>query len=343
MSRRAAPLALALAAILAIVVTVSAQLPGTERLHSVRALPPHLAGQFEEASGYAEQADGTSLVFDRRRHAVFSIDAARSRVTQVVEIGYERGRVLRPSAFDVHHNGTFVVADAPGLRPRVSVFEADGRVLNYFEVSGSSRPRLTVGNVVMNGIASARLTGTTVLLNMPEQGGLVSEFSLAGTPLRTFGRLRRTGHEHNQDVHLAMNAALPLPAPDGHVYVVFQAGVPAFRKYTSAGELLFERVVQSRALDPHVMTMPTEWPLRTVDGLTFPFVTPMVRAAAVDPEGHLWIATLTSHVYVFDAEGEKLATYQLVGAGPIVPESMWFTRDGRLLVSPGLYEFEPAA
>ena len=96
------------------------------RLESVGAIPPHLAGQFEEAAGFARRPDGTSLVFDRRRHAVFVIDAARTTVTRLVDIGYERGRLLRPTAFDVRPDGTFLVADAPGLQPRVSVFEAAG-------------------------------------------------------------------------------------------------------------------------------------------------------------------------------------------------------------------------
>jgi sugar lactone lactonase YvrE len=66
-----------------------------------------------------------------------------------------------------------------------------------------------------------------------------------------------------------------------------------------------------------------------------------VRAAAVDRAGRLWVAMPTSHVYVFDADGEKVRTVQLIGAGTITPTSMWFAPDGRLLVTPGLYEFSP--
>lgn len=310
-------------------------------LRSVRAMPPHLAGEFEEAAGYAQQPDGSALVFDRRRQAVFAIDAARRAITRRVDIGYEKGRVLRPTAFDVAPDGRFVVADAPGLRPRVSVFERDGRLLNYFEVDGTSRPRLTLGNVVLNGIASARLTGATVLMNMPEQGALVSEYSVAGTTGRSFGALRRTGHEDNQDVHLALNSAIALPTPDGDVVVVFLAGEPRFRRYGAEGTLRFERVIQARALDPIVMSLPDRWPMRTVDDQTFPLVTPVVVTAAIDPAGRLWVSTISARVFVFDADGEKVATYQLVGAGALTPTSMSFTRDGRLLVTPGLYEFAP--
>ncbi len=310
-------------------------------LRSTRAMPPHLSGEFEEAAGYSRQRDGTSLVFDRRRHAIFAIDPGRTRVRRLVEIGAELGRVLRPTAFDVALDGTFVVADAPGLQPRVSVFEPDGRLLNYFEIQGLARPRLTLGNVVLNGIASARLAGATVLVNLPEQGSLVTEYSVAGTPVRSFGTLRATGHEHDADVHLALNTALALPVPTGDVFVVFLAGEPRFRRYAADGTLLFERLIQARALDPIVMNLPNRWPTRAVDDQTVPLVVPTVRTAAVDPDGRLWVATITSHVFVYDADGEKVATYQLIGAGPLVPDSMWFTREGELLVTPGLYEFTP--
>ena len=46
-------------------------------------------------------------------------------------------------------------------------------------------------------------------------------------------------------------------------------------------------------------------------------------------------------VYVFDQDGEKVRTLQLFGAGVLLPSSLWFARDGRLLVTPGLYEFAP--
>ena len=312
-----------------------------ERLTSVAAIPAFLAGEFEEASGYARRPDGSSLVFDRRRHRVYAIDATRTKVAPVVEIGYERGRVLRPTSFDVADSGDFIVADAPGRQPRVSVFDAAGRALNTFEVAAVESPRITVDNLVLNGIAAARYTGVTVLLNQPERGVLVAEYTVTGAVQRQFGTLRRTGFEQDPDVHLAFNAALPIPANDGGVFVVFLAGPPAFRKYTSGGTLEFERVIQGREIDPLVMAMPTQWPRRSVDDLSFPMVRPTVRTAAVDRAGHLWVAMSTSHVYVFDADGEKVRTLQLFGAGVIQPSSLWFGRDGRLLVTPGLYEFTP--
>lgn len=312
-----------------------------ERLTSVGGVPPFLAGEFEDASGYARRPDGSSLVFDRRRHRVYAVNAQRSAVTPLVEIGYEPGRVLRPTAFDVAPSGDFMVADAPGRQPRVSVFDAGGRVLNTFTVAATASPRITLENLVLDGIAAARYTGVTVLVNQPEQGALVREYSVTGAVQRQVGLLRRTGFESEPDVHLAFNAALPLPTADGGMYVVFLAGPPAFRKYSAAGVLEYERVIQGRELDPVVMSLPTLWPRRRVDDLSYPLVRPTVRTAAVDPQGRLWVALPSSQVYVFDRDGEKIRTVQLVGAGVITPNSLWFARNGRLLVTPGLYDFAP--
>ncbi len=312
-----------------------------EPVRSAGGVPPFLAGEFEEPGGYALRPDGSALVFDRRRHRVYTVDAARTTVTPLVDIGFEVGRVLRPTSFDAAPNGDFIVADAPGRQPRVSVFDGRGKVLNTFSVAATATPRLTIGNLVLNGIGAARYTGVTVLLNQPERGVLVSEYSVTGAVQRQIGTLRPTGFEHDADVHMAFNTALPLPAPDGGVYVVFLAGPPAFRKYSSAGILEFERVIQGRALDPIVMAMPTQWPRRNVDDVRYPLVRPTILTAAVDPGGRLFVATPTAHVYVYDADGEKIRTLQLLGAGAISPTSMWFAPDGRLLVTPGLYDFAP--
>jgi hypothetical protein len=312
-----------------------------ETLRSTGGIPPFLAGEFEDAAGFALQPDGTSLVFDRRRHRVYSIDAKRTAVKPLVEIGYELGRLLRPTSFDVGDTGDFIVADAPGRQPRVSVFQGSGTVLNTFTVAANESPRVIVDNFVLGGIAAARYTGTTVLLSQPERGVLVSEYSVTGAVQREFGQLRPTGQEADAEVHLAFNTALPVPARDGGVYLVFLAGPPAFRKYSIAGVLEFERAIQGREIDPLLLQMPTRWPRRQVDDVTYPMVLPLVRTAAVDRQGRLWVAMSSSHVYVFDEDGEKVRTLQLFGAGIVHAASLWFARDGRLLVTPGLYEFAP--
>jgi hypothetical protein len=43
--------------------------------------------------------------------------------------------------------------------------------------------------------------------------------------------------------------------------------------------------------------------------------------------------------YVYDARGDKIRTVQFKGADVIRPSSLFFTKDGRVLVTPGCYEF----
>jgi hypothetical protein len=66
-----------------------------------------------------------------------------------------------------------------------------------------------------------------------------------------------------------------------------------------------------------------------------------VRTAAVDQSGRLWVSFVQPYTYVFDGNGEKIRTIQFRGAGIVSPSSLWFTAEGRLLVTPGCYEFMP--
>jgi hypothetical protein len=70
-----------------------------------------------------------------------------------------------------------------------------------------------------------------------------------------------------------------------------------------------------------------------------PLVPPVVRTAAVDPEGRLWVSFVLPYTYVYDAEGEKLRTVQFRAAGVIAATSLAFPGGGRVLVTPGCYEF----
>ena len=70
-------------------------------------------------------------------------------------------------------------------------------------------------------------------------------------------------------------------------------------------------------------------------------MTPTVRTAAVDLAGRLWISLTVPYTYVYDAVGNKRRTIHFQAAGLLAPTNMYFTRDKRLLVSPGCYTFEP--
>lgn len=292
--------------------------------------------------GCAVAPGRTVLIFDRRGHSVHRVDRARDTSTELVSIGGETGRVLEPTAFSAVADGRFAVADGPNGRERVQVFDADGRRTSGFTLPGRGRARVAVGNLVLNGVGAMHFTGDRVLLNLPETGALLVEYSPGGVPLRSIGRLRASGHEDDPELHLAMNAGIPLAARDGGYWFVFVTGRPELRRFDASGALRFERVIQGRELDPVLAAQPTTWPRRAVDGTTVPLVTPVVRTAAIAPDGRLWVTLTGSSTYVFDDDGEKLASVQFRAAGLMSPTGLAFTRNGGVLVAPGCYEFQVA-
>lgn len=236
-------------------------------------------------------------------------------------------------------DGTFVVADAPATRQRIQTFTASGSRLDGFTLPGADRPRITLDTFVLNGIGSLRFTGETLLLNQPRNGAVVTELRLDGTPVRTFGTLRASGQEADPEVHLAFNTGLPLVDPTGGFYFVFAVGPPAFRKYDAKGDLVFERHVEGPEIDAYLRALPTTWTRQRREAGAIPLVPPAVRAAAVDRKGRLWISLVQPVTYVYDASGDKIRAVQFRGADVIAPNSLFFTKDGRLLVTPGCYEF----
>jgi hypothetical protein len=316
-----------------------AQGRGAEVIRSSGGVPAHVAGQFRDPFGFQQSPDGHYLVFDRRAHTVWRIAGDFNSAQAIVTIGQEQGKLYSPSAFAVGPNGYFVVADAPGRYERVQFFDDKGIRLSGFTLTGRVSPRVTLGTAVMNGIASLQFTGRTVLINRPEYDSLVSEYTVTGTPTRAFGTLRRTGHEADPDLHLAFNTGLPVVGPRGECFFVFVTGEPRFRKYDARGERVLERLIQGREIDEVTKAQPTSWPRRSIAGDELPMVPPTIRAAAVDPLGHLWVALAQPFLYVFDSEGEKVRTVRLDAAGPVFPNSLAFASASRLLVTPGLYEF----
>ena len=314
-----------------------------EVLRSIGGLPPHIAGAYEEPMNFQQASNGVYFVFDRRAHTVHTVDPKRTGTRKAVEIGQETGRIIQPTGFDIAPDGRFVVADVPRAQQRVQTFDATGMRLGGFFLPGEPAARIIFGNIMLNGAGSVQHTGEALLISHPESGALFTEYSLAGYARRSIGRLRTTGFEEDNDLHIAMNAGLPLVDPTGGYYYVFLTGRPIFRKYDANGALLYERHIEGRELDPLLDTQPTRWPRRRVQEREVPFVTPVIRAAAVDAQGQLWISLGVPFTYVYDAQGDKVRTVQFSAAGTISPTSLYFAPNGRLLVTPGCYEFDPRA
>lgn len=310
-------------------------------LTSVGGLPPDICNVFRQPVSLQQTRSGATYVFDRRDHAVYRVPPGASAPEKIVDIGGEGGRLLEPTAFDLAANGTFAVADAPRGQERLQVFDANGKWIAGFFLPGRAQTRVSVSGLAFGGVSSLAFLGNGIALNQPETGALITEYGLSGTPVRSIGTLRATGHEDDRQLHLAMNTGLPLPHPAGGYYFVFVAGPPVFRRYDAKGALVFERLMQGREIDPLVGQMPTKWPRRMVDGTELPLVMPNVRTAAVDGDGRLWVGFLTPYTYVFDADGEKIRTVQFRAAGLMMPSSLYFSPRGRLLVTPGCYEFAP--
>lgn len=312
--------------------------PGpVETLRAIAALPPHLSGQLHDAIGFAQATTGEYVVMDRRAHTIYVIDAARTSIRKVLQIGFEQGRLLQPGVMALSKDDVLAVADAPQGRQRIQYFNLAGLFLGGFDLPPRPGPRLMMGPLVLNAAGSMHFTGKTFLINRPESGGLITEIDIQGRPVRQLGSLRRTGHESDPDLHLAMNVGLPLSDPTGGFFFVFQTGVPVVRKYDAAGTLLYERHIEGPELDAGIQRLPTEWP-RTA-GSRLPFVEPLVRTAAVDARGQLWVSLMAPFTYVFNTAGEKIRTVQFHGADIISPASLTFARGNRVLVTPGCYEF----
>jgi len=235
--------------------------------------------------------------------------------------------------------GLFAIADAPAGQERVQIFNLEGVLIAGFYLPAKAMPRVVAGHVVLSGIGSMQYTGTTFLVSRPEGGTLFQEIDSAGRVLRQIGALRATGQESNPDVHLALNAGIPLADPAGGFLFVFQAGVPMFRKYDAAGTLIFERHIEGVELDERLKSLPTTWPTRSTPDGALPVVEPMIRTAAVDAAGQLWISLTAPYTYVYDATGDKRRTIQFKGADVVSPATLTFAGDGRVLVTPGCYAF----
>ena len=310
-------------------------------LRSVGGLPAHIAGLFDEAAAFQQAASGYYFVFDRRGHAVYTIDPDRVNARRVVEIGQENGKIIQPDGFDLAADGSFVVADVPRGQERIQVFGPAAIRTGGFFIAGRAVAQVILGSLAVTGTSSLQYSGNSVFISEPARGALITEYSATGIAQRTIGRLRDTGYEQERDLHLAMNAGLPLIDPTGGFYYVFLTGRPMFRKYDEGGRLLFERHIEGREIDDLLAAQPTKWPTRRVEDREVPFVQPLIRAASVDPQGQLWISMVVPYTYVYDTQGDKARIIQFSAAGIMSPTSLFFTRSGRILVTPGCYEFDP--
>lgn len=316
--------------------------PAVEILNSVAAVSPRVAASFREPAAFVETRDGRYLVFDRRAQAVFSLDAALANPKKLTTVGPSDGELLQPFAFALTGQRTFFVIDVPGPYERVQTFHDTGTPLTVFSKwpERGAAPRLTVGATVFNGFSPVTASQAGLLTQVPGNAALFCELDATGRILRQVGQWRPTGFEQDPLLHRALNAGLALEAPDGSLWFVFTGGLPIVRKYSAAGDFLFERHLEGPELDAVIQSLPTRWPTRVIGSREIPVVAPTVRTAAFAPDGQLWVSLVTPFTYVIDTDGNKTRTVQFRGVNPVAADHIAFGTDGRILVAPELYVFQ---
>lgn len=299
-------------------------------------LPARFAAQLLEPIGCAQTSTGDYVILDRRAHTLYGVDGKQTTMRKILQVGLEQGQVIQPGALALSASDLIAVSDAPAGYERIQYFDLNGAFQGGFYLKTPAAARLVAGRVMLNGVGSMQFTGTTFLVNHPETSSLIQEFDLQGQERRRIGTLRVTGQESDPAVNLGLNTGIPLANPAGGFFFVFQAGVPAFRKYDASGALIYERHIEGVELDEAVRNLPAIWQ-RPAD--TLPVIEPLIRTAAVDTRGHLWVALMRPYTYVYDAAGDKTRTVQFRGTSPISPTSLAFTKTGKVIVTPGCSVF----
>ena len=256
----------------------------------------------------------------------------------LLPVGYEPGRLLQPVAFALGDDDIFAVLDAPNGVPRVQYFGTDGTRIGGFFLPFYSTSRLVADGEVVRGLSSIAFTGRTFLVNEPAWGSLVTELDTSGKMVRQIGALRATGRENDAVLHQGLNAGMAVVDRTGAIYFVFQTGVPMFRKYSPGGTLLYERHIEGTEIDERILRLPTTWPVRAPGDK--PVVTPLVRTAAIDGAGQLWVSLQVPYTYVYSRDGDKVRVVQFQGASTLAASHLFFQQNGRVIVTPGGYEFE---
>lgn len=334
---RSTSLAATLAIGTALLLAVPLRGTAVDVLRPTFGLAADVVSRFSGDTIFAAASTGHYVILDRRAHAAYVVDAAGRNPRQILSPGWEPGKLLQPTALAFGSDDIVAVLDSPNGFDRVQYFSLTGMRLGGFYLPLRTNTRLTIEDVLVDSAGSLGFTGRTFLVNQPEWGALFAEFDNGGRVLRQVGLPRVTAHAGDRDVDLAMNIGIPVVDPTGGFFFVFRTGVPVFRKYDDGGRLMFERHIEGPELDARLLTLPTTWATRPPGAR--PVISPLVRAAAADRHGRLWISLTVPYTYVYDPAGEKVRTVQFKTDGVVSPSSLFFTSTGRLLIGPGGYEF----
>ena len=185
-------------------------------VRSIGAVPLDIAGRFRSPSGFQQSASGQYFVSIAGAHTVFWY-----RCTTDERLADRRNRLRawpdhRPDRiFGRARRAHSWSPTRPTTCERIQIFSPAG-----FRIRGlpAERPAEAACGPGQPGGRRHRLdaqyTGTSILISQPDTSALITEYTLAGGVNRLIGTLRRTGHEDDPDLHVALNTGVPLIDPN---------------------------------------------------------------------------------------------------------------------------------
>ena len=316
-----------------------------ETLQSVAALPPHLVGRFGEPAGFQQAAEGDYFVVDRRGHTVSRIDAAMTAITPLLAIGHEARP--GPAAVRVRPRRRGVCrrrrAAAPPSACRCS--RPSGSRVSAFTLSTPiEAARATRRPGPQRRQRDAPDGQRTVLLNQPDTGRSRQRVRHQGPRAPERGHAASTAHDGDAQLapgvqRRACRCRFPAAASTS-------SSRPASRASASTratGALVFERAIQGRELDALV----ADRSRRRGRGVRASRRGHPGRPAA-GPGGHgrptrAVVDQLHRAVHLRVRRRRREGARRPVSRRwRLAPTSLFFARDGRLLVTPGCYIFRPS-
>ena len=270
-------------------------------------------------------------VFDRRAHAVFSVDAdAQRRRAKIVQIGAGSGpdhpadrvrsrrRTARSSS-----------PTRPNSRERMQHLPPTGAA-RRLPLPGRAAPRMTIGELRAERRRSLQYTGRSLLMSQPGAGALFTEYGLTGSPVRSIRRrCARPATSSDRDLHLALNSGHAARQPGRRLLSsCFRRASRCSGRYDAQGRLVFERHIEGPELDGLLAALPTRGHGAGGRGerADLPLVMPTVRTAASMRAAICGSSLTVPYTYVYDSDGDKRRTVQFSAPG-LVARPVCSSRD----------------
>ena len=288
-------------------------------LKSVAALPAHVAGQFEQLTACQQTAE--RRLFRLRSPRAFRLHrAAEPRAGAEAHRDRRRGRAraaTRPRSIS-RGDDTFVVADAPGGRPRIQIFTTSGSTIGGFYLQGRAVPRVTLRQpgaerhrrdrvhrqVALRESARARRADRRVQRRRADRCARSARCARPATRPTPTSTWRSTPADRLANPRPAASTSSSLPA------------CRSSASTTPSGRLVFERHIEGTELDEFIQGAAHHLEARRTGDGEIPLVLPSVYAAAADAAGQsVDLARRSDSRTSTTPAGEKRRTVQFRAAG----------------------------